>query len=199
MWGGVCGVLLALAIQAGYVLLAGNFHTVIPGSVYRCAQPTPADLERIVPNHNIRTVINLRGNNDRETWYQGEVATAERLGVRLVDVSMWGCQPPMPDQLQLLIETLDSAEYPILLHCHSGADRAGLASALALLLRTGSTVDQARSQLAVRYGHNPYGMARCQDRLLLNYHAWLERNQRRHTPDNLRRWVREAYDRDLCR
>ena len=44
-------------------------------------------------------------------------------------------------------------EHPILLHCKSGADRAGLASALYLILKENVPVAQAVTQLSARYGH----------------------------------------------
>src|SRR5256885_249643 len=40
--GAVVGVLAAVGLHAACVLLGPNFHTVLPGQVYRCAQPTPA-------------------------------------------------------------------------------------------------------------------------------------------------------------
>jgi protein tyrosine phosphatase (PTP) superfamily phosphohydrolase (DUF442 family) len=192
------GILLAAAVQAYYVFLGGNLHTVIAGSVYRRAQPSGADLEQLARTQGIRTVINLRGQNEDMPWYVEETEAARQLGVRLIDVGMWGCYPPMPDQLGALVEALDQAEYPLLLHCHSGSDRAGLASALVLLLRTDTSIEQARRQLALRYGHYPYGLARCNDRVLVNYGAWLKNQGLQHSAGNLRRWVRDGYDREAC-
>jgi protein tyrosine/serine phosphatase len=47
---------------------------------------------------------------------------------------------------------LRTAEAPMLLHCKSGADRAGLASAVAVLVH-GGTAEQALRQLSLRFGH----------------------------------------------
>lgn len=196
--GVVVGVLLAAAVQAYYVLLGGNFHTVVPGSVYRSAQPSAPALERIVNQHGVRTVINLRGCNETMAWYVDERSAAERLGVKLIDVSMWGNYPPLRDQLGLLVEALDTAEYPVLLHCQSGSDRAGLASALVVLLRPGGSIDAAQQQLALRYGHSPFGRAACHHLLLTRYREWLERENLAHTPEHLRRWIRDHYDRTAC-
>ena len=43
--------------------------------------------------------------------------------------------------------------YPALIHCKSGADRAGFAAALYLVLREGVPVREAMGQLSPRYGH----------------------------------------------
>src|SRR5262249_37739738 len=55
----ILGAVLALAVlcaEAGRVAFGGNFHTIVPGRVYRCAQPSGADLERFAAEHGIRTV-----------------------------------------------------------------------------------------------------------------------------------------------
>src|SRR5438128_11093218 len=53
-------LLLTAAIPIVDVTLGGNFHTIVDGSFYRCAQPSAARLERLVQAYGIRTVINLR-------------------------------------------------------------------------------------------------------------------------------------------
>ena len=50
-----------------------------------------------------------------------------------------------------MVQTLDTAEYPMLIHCQWGAERTGLVSAIAELLRPGSTLDAARAQFSIRY------------------------------------------------
>ena len=53
-------------------------------------------------------------------------------------------------QLRTVIDTLDTAEYPLLLHCQWGAERTGLVSAFTELLRPGSTLEEARAQFSIR-------------------------------------------------
>lgn len=79
----VVGVLLALLVgYVGVVAATGNFHSVVAGEVYRSAQPSGATLSRYQRDYGIRTVINLRGENASEAWYQDEIATSRRLGIR---------------------------------------------------------------------------------------------------------------------
>ena len=47
----------------------------------------------------------------------------------------------------------DSIKWPALLHCKSGADRAGLMSALYLLMQRNKPVAEASKQLSFRYLH----------------------------------------------
>ena len=77
-YGCLAGVSLTAVVEASQVLVGLNLHTVIPGRVYRCAQPSPNKLERLVHAHGIRTVLNLRGPNPDQSWYRGE--RAARIG-----------------------------------------------------------------------------------------------------------------------
>jgi protein tyrosine phosphatase (PTP) superfamily phosphohydrolase (DUF442 family) len=191
--------LLATAVQLYQVTLGGNFHEVIADDVYRSAQPTAAELEALIRRYGIRTVINLRGDNAEDDWYWEEKRTAERNGAVVVDVGLWGGLPADADQLQILVDTLDHARPPFLLHCYSGADRAGMASAVALLLRTDADLAEARGQLAWWLGHNPLGSAGCHDRLFDRYEGWLRARNQAHAPRLLRQWVREVYRPEMCR
>jgi protein tyrosine/serine phosphatase len=193
--GVVFGLVLAVLAQVGHILLGGNFHEVVRGRVYRSAQLSPEALEQRIRDRGIRTVINLRGDNVGEDWYHREIEATERNGADFRDVGLWAYHPPLRTELIRLVELLEHAEAPVLVHCQSGADRAGLASALALLLLTDSTVADARGQLALHYGHNSWGQAGCHDRLLDRYEEWLQSEGQTHTPAQLRHWVRQVYDR----
>ncbi len=196
--GAVIGFLLAVAVQVYHVTVGGNFHEVIAGQVYRCGQPTAAGLAEMIRRFGIRTVVNLRGDNPSDAWYWDEKRTTERLGAAFVDVGLYGNLPPGPEELALLVDTLDHAATPILVHCYSGADRAGTASALALLLRTETDLPEARRQLAWWLGHNPFGNAVCHDLLFDRYAEWLQARAEPHSAARLRRWVREVYRPEAC-
>jgi Tyrosine phosphatase family len=92
-----------------------------------------------------------------------------------------------------LLEVLDRSERPVLIHCHKGADRTGMASALALLLFTDADVSEARWQLAPPNGHLRLGRPANMDRFFDLYEEWLAAQGQRHSPDALRRWVRHDY------
>lgn len=116
-------------------------------------------MERYVREHGIRTVINLRGENPSDGWYQDEVATSRRLGLRHVDFRMSAKRGITRREAWRLIQIMQTAPKPILIHCESGADRTGLASALyvAGIQRRGE--DAAEEQLSLKYGHiaAPFG------------------------------------------
>lgn len=191
--GALLGLLLAAVVQFVYVCLGPNFHTVVPGCCYRSAQPSAAQIEALVQRHGIRTVFNLRGFNPGKDWYEEESQATRRLGIERVDLHMCGCYPPPEWELRKLVAGLEQATLPILLHCHSGSDRSALASAVFLLLRTGTGLEQARQQLHLIYGHNPWGMGSCQRRLLDHYEVWLEQQNLTHAPEHFSSWARNRY------
>ncbi|HOF17764.1 MAG TPA: tyrosine-protein phosphatase [Phycisphaerae bacterium] len=150
-------VVLALAVAAGgyYLYLrffAGNFHTVVPGQVYRSAQPSDSQLRRWTQRYGLRTVINLRGESSRDFW-PAEVALAEQLGLRHVNLKLSAMRLPPRPLLLALADALETAERPMLIHCAHGADRTGLASVMAAMAVGGQPYDAAREQLSARYLH----------------------------------------------
>ena len=78
-----------------------------------------------------------------------------------------------------LVETLEKAEYPLLIHCAWGSERTGLASAFAELLRPGSTLDDARAQFSIRYLFVRMNDGKVMAEHLDQYESWLRerRNQ----------------------
>ena len=54
-------------------------------------------------------------------------------------------------------DLFESIEYPALMHCKSGADRAGLMSVLYKLLREKVPFEQAVEQLSLKYLHVKHG------------------------------------------
>jgi hypothetical protein len=197
--GCLLGVLLALGLHAGYILLGSNFHTVIPGEVYRCSQLSAATLERFLRDKHIHTVINLRGCCDPEEWYLEEGRVTLRNSVSLEDLGFSAGRLPSIVTLRQLLEVIDRSEYPILFHCHKGADRTGMASAIALLLRTDTPLEQAREQLGPRFGHLPLGRTANIDRFFDLYEEWLTAQGRTHSSAVFRRWIEQDYCPGECR
>ena len=160
----------------GYLQLSGNFHSVVHGEFYRSAQLSPAQLERHVRDHSIKTIINLRGENVNAQWYNAEVETAARLGVQHIDFAMSSGTVLTPERADQLVAIMRAAPKPILVHCQSGADRTGLVSVIYSQQIAGVGDDVAERQLSVRYGHvaiphvsSVYAMDVSWDRLETHY------------------------------
>ncbi len=197
--GAAVGLVVALVLHFGNILVGTNLHTVLPGAVYRCSQPSASNLEAVVRRYGIRTVVNMRGVSDPTPWYLEECRATQRLNVSLEDLSFSAGRLPSVPAIRQLLEVLDRSERPLLIHCHQGADRTGLASALCLLLYTDAGLPEARQQLGLRTGHLPIGRTANMGRFFDLYEEWLAAQGKEHSPHRLRHWVRHDYCAAECR
>jgi protein tyrosine phosphatase (PTP) superfamily phosphohydrolase (DUF442 family) len=163
-----------------------NFAEVAPG-VYRSNQP---DHERLVKlrEMGIRTIVNLRGAH-RQSHYLFEAESCAALGLTMVNLQLHARRAAPRAELLALIETLRTADKPLLLHCKSGADRAGLAAAIHLLAIEGRLVAEARRQLHPRFVHFRWSRTGICDHLLDVYEA-----RTAEAPVDFETWVATEYD-----
>lgn len=154
---------------------------------WRAAQPLPHQV-RDLPRRGIKTVVNLRGQTDSST-YAYEVAACEAAGLKLVDFRIRSRSAPTRSELLAARELFASVEYPMLMHCKSGADRVGLMSALYLHARRGVPISEARRQLSLRYGHIRQADTGILDHVFDAYLAYAAE-----TPIAFYDWVETVYD-----
>jgi protein tyrosine/serine phosphatase len=129
---------------------AKNFHVVDEGKFYRMAQPTADELADLSKEYGIKTVINLRGKQEGEWWYDREAAASEKLGIKQIDIPFSSDDMQFAVDWKKYIETLESAERPILVHCRSGADRTSEASAVYAMEYMKASKEQAmKEQMAL--------------------------------------------------
>jgi protein tyrosine/serine phosphatase len=177
----------SLLVDHGLLRLVwSNFGVVLPGRLYRSNHPPPWRLAALVRRHGIRTLVNLRGpcGNGSDALSRAEAA---RLGLAFIDAPLSSGRAPQRNEVLTLVEAFGAVAEPILVHCKSGADRAGFAAALFLLLE-GETVASALRQLSLRHGHWHRSRAGVLDAFLLRYAR--EAEGRKPFLD----WVREDYD-----
>ncbi len=168
-----------------------NFAAVIPGRLYRCNHPTPARLGALTRRYHLRTVINLRGARRCGSDALSRDA-ARQLGLDHIDMAFESRGAPHRERILRFHAIYRSMAAPALMHCKSGADRAGLAAGLVILFEGGTSRDALR-QLSWRFGHfrrSPTGVL---DAFFLHYASVAE--GRRPFLD----WVREEYDEHALR
>jgi len=191
--GVVVGLLAAIGLHVGVTVAHSNFHPVLPGRVYRCSQPSPEQLERFIRRHGIRTVVNLRGCCINVAWYRAQAAVCNRLDVSLEDLTFSASRLPSRRTMTQLVEVIDRSSYPLLFHCHQGADRTGLAAVLVRLLQTDDSLDEARNELHLSRGHLAIGRTRAIDDFYTLYANWLAERNLPHRPRRFRDWLANAY------
>ena len=170
-----------------------NFGTLQPNRVYRSAQLSKSDLEGTIRGHKIKTVLNLRGTNGQHLWYRDERAAVLGSGATLVDVSLSSCEWMSRPQLKTVVRVLDTSAYPMLIHCHQGAERTGWVSAIATLLRPGATLADARAQFSMYYLYFGRGDGKVMGEHLDQYEAWLAAQGESHSPSRFREWVDHGF------
>lgn len=167
-------------------LLYTNRHR-IDAHAWRSAQPAPHDIGALA-RLGVRTVVNLRGERLCGSYIL-EKAACERHGVKLIDFPIRSRAAPTRQELLSARALFESVEYPILLHCKSGADRAGLMSVLYRHLKEGVPLTEAKEQLSIRYGHIRQADTGVLDAFFERYLADTAKH-----PMPLFEWVETVYD-----
>jgi len=197
------GLLLVCVAAVGFeiyrVYFASNWRTLLPGRVYRSAQLSHDEFVKRIREHGVRTVVNLRGCSSDFDWYREEARATAELDIAQEDVTFSANRLPPPDELRRLVEVIDRAEYPLIIHCRQGVDRTGLAAAVILLLTTDTSFAEARGQLGLRFGHVAFGPTRAMTQFFDLYEQWLAARGLSHSREAFRRWAIHEYSPGRCR
>ena len=169
-----------------------NRHRIDHTEVWRSAQPAPHDIARMA-RRGIRTIVNLRGERMCGSYWL-ERAACERHGVTLENFQVRSRAAPSVEELRGARDLFKRIEYPMWMHCKSGADRAGLMSVLYLHVHLGVPIEQAIEQLSLKFGH-----IRQADTGVLDYffERYIAHNRTR--PIDFFEWVETVYDADEVR
>jgi protein tyrosine phosphatase (PTP) superfamily phosphohydrolase (DUF442 family) len=186
---GTLVVLIGLALS----LFGDNFRPVVPGRVYRSGQLSPEELEERIRSHELKAIINLRGEKEDRGWYRREVEVARGHGVELRSLDLIPERLPSRPDVVALIDDLEGLPEPILIHCSAGADRTGFASVLARMALGGAFFDEARSELSLWHGHLPFGPASEIGRLFDQYEDYRRASGAGSDWASFEHWARELY------
>ena len=132
-------------------------------------------------------MINLRGANPDKRWYQEEINTTKALNVKHYDIPMRAYSLPQLELLKQLVIDIQRAPRPILVHCYSGADRTGLASAIALIFANDTSYPDIVKQVSWRYrAIYPTSVGK---QVLPLYEKWLAEHQYQSSPEHFLQWL----------
>lgn len=158
-----------LLVDHGVFRLAYLNRHRVAGSLWRSAQPAPHDIAQFA-QQGVRTIVNLRGGREHGSW-QLQKEACDRHGIELVEFVVRSREAPDRDTILGAKAFFDAIAYPAVLHCKSGADRAGFLAALYLILHEAQSVAEATRQLSLRYGHFRFAKTGILDAFFERYRA----------------------------
>ena len=163
-----------------------NRHRLGP-QAWRSAQPAPHQIRKFAAK-GVKTIVNLRGTSDTGSYWLEEAA-CRRHGITMIDFQVRSREAPTRAEIHAARRLFSEIEYPMMMHCKSGADRAGLMSTLYAHMRLGQPIEQARRQLSLRYGHIRQADTGVLDHVFDTYLADTKSN-----PMTFFEWVDKVYD-----
>lgn len=108
-----------------------NFAVVTEGLVYRSGQPKTGQLEKLVMDRGVRTILCLRETNAPPDIIADEEEVCRRTGARLVHLPMPGDGRGDFEAFDKALRILaDPSALPVLVHCARGSYRTGAVIAL---------------------------------------------------------------------
>ncbi|WP_245418049.1 protein tyrosine phosphatase [Cohaesibacter haloalkalitolerans] len=158
---------------------------------WRSSQPWPHQIRYYAQELGIRTILNLRGPRDCGSDRLERKACEDYGIVMRDDLQVRSRGAPSRTTILGLRDYFSSLQYPILLHCKAGADRASLISALYLIIMEDVPVEKAREQLSMRFGHFKQAKTGILDHFFEQYLAYKAVHD-----ISFMEWVETVYDED---
>ncbi len=130
----VLGIVLLLIIGAGVLwfsvlknmYIPRNWGVVEPGMIYRSGQVGAPIIEKTLKENKIRTIIFMSSDKKNQTPIAAEIKAAETLGIERLNFPLNGNGTGDFHQYSLAVAAIDKsvkAGKPVLVHCHTGAQR----------------------------------------------------------------------------
>jgi protein tyrosine phosphatase (PTP) superfamily phosphohydrolase (DUF442 family) len=157
-------ILLAILIAAAAFpaywcieLYRANWGTVVPGQIYRSAQMSPMVVRSKLETNHIAVILFLSHDDENDSDIQAEKQVAADEHVQFLNFPMMGdgvAKPEMYTRALLALCDANRAGRPVLVHCHSGAQRTGGVVAVYRMLVQKMPPEQVLAEMR-HYGHDP--------------------------------------------
>jgi protein tyrosine/serine phosphatase len=176
-----------MLIDHGFVRVFYPNRWQVAEGVERASHPTGRQV-RNAAKRGVKTIINLRGDHPLGPSILSALACRES-GIALHYHKMRSRGMPTKEQIYGAKALFETAAYPLLFHCKSGADRAGIMSALYVLIMQGGSAEAALKQLSWRFGHIRQAKTGMLDFFVESY-----RDFNAEQPIAFMDWVEQHYD-----
>ena len=138
-----------------------HFGVVVPGALYRSAQPRGDQWATLAGRYGIRTVIDLREDEPRAGWQVEEASFCRRNGIRHVKLPIGPRRLTEGELRQVLALATDPSCRPVLVHCEHGSSRTGVVVAAYRMLVQGwhleaALADSYRYRRPMNAGYTSY-------------------------------------------
>lgn len=184
----------ALIIDHAIFRFFYNTRYRVTPELYRSSHPLPYQL-RAAKAAGIRSVISLRGDEAHLGSNRLEWEACTDTGLTLVHYPIGSRDAPAREQVLDIIDLFGKLERPLLVHCKSGADRAGFASTLFLLTQVQAPYEVAIRQMSFwHFGHIKQAKTGILDHFFETYRLYCEQHAM-----GFEDWVRNVYDREAVR
>ena len=167
-------------------LCYNNFHK-IDDNVYRSNMPTPLRIKKY-SKLGIKTIINLRGIRKDGGWLL-ENEACNKYNIKLIDFRARSRAAPEKEMIFKAEKLFKTIEYPVLIHCKSGADRAGIMCSLYMLIHGKKNPAIAKKQLSWKFLHIKWAKPGVLDAFVEEYSLDYKK-----TMIKFMDWVEKEYD-----
>ena len=138
-----------------------RFDEVVSAKIYRGAQPSEAGFQILASDFKIRTVLDLRNEDQKQIDWEHQVVKS--LGMDFISVPTSSILSPNDWDMEYIEDVLENPKhYPIFVHCQHGRDRTGLVIGLYRVLHEKMAPSHAYQEMldhgfrAILYGLNHY-------------------------------------------
>jgi hypothetical protein len=186
-------IVLSLFLLVSYLVhFSPKIQSVVEGKVYRSPRLSAHFLEKTIRERDIKTIINLGGENKKSEWYIKESEICKKNNIKLYDFWLHADDLPKLSMLMKILDILLTSERPLLIHCRAGVDRTGFVSALALAIEKDVPLFELKKQFSLKYGTLPF-IRSIGPLFFSKYEQWLNKMRRTHTKENLIQWINFDY------
>ncbi|HNX26688.1 MAG TPA: dual specificity protein phosphatase family protein [Phycisphaerae bacterium] len=103
-----------------------HFDEVIPGVLYRSAQPDPERWKVLRDQYHIHTVVNFRYDDPGDEGMMFEKQFCKDNNIKLIRIALDDAPPTEKELTEFLNIVKNPANQPVLVHCELGRSRTGV-------------------------------------------------------------------------